>query len=253
MANNNNSFIVTGYSLRAPNCSNVPEFAKALAEQRDLTTEVPSSSLSTGKRQGRLNPEDFESCTDHADFFGIDKDEKKKNVELCLFYQVLYEAVLDAGVSIKDLENDSTTGVYIVVDNGRCSSNTTTDNDDDVHIAKRICDHWNMCGPCFTLDIHVDACSPLKSLDRAVKDLHTKRIKRAIVGAVSLFSSSTTIATTSRTSHQQQEYQPTISPTGHCYSFDKRANGICMAEGVVCLVLERGARDGYGTTLKYIP
>jgi acyl transferase domain-containing protein len=225
-----NSFIVTGYSLRAPNCSNVPEFAKALVEQRDLTTNVSSP----GKRQGRLHPEDLESCVDHADFFGIHDDEKK-DVALCLFYQVLYEAVLDAGVCIKDLENDSTTGVYIVVDNGRCSSNTN--ENDAAHIAKRICDHWNICGPCVTFDIHVDRCSPLKALDRAVKDLHSRRVKRAIVGAVSLLS-------TSQRTHEN------ISPTGHCYSFDKRADGICLAEGVACLVLERGASNGFGT--KYL-
>lgn len=105
---------ITGYSLRAPNCSSVPEFARALKEGRDLTTadtRYPSGFLGLPPRQGRLNDADLKEF--NPSFFGLShKQAEKMDPAIRLLLKVSYEALLDAQINIQSLQG-SNTGVYV--------------------------------------------------------------------------------------------------------------------------------------------
>ena len=63
---------IVGYSLRAPNCSSVQEFAAALEGGKDLTTantRYPIGHLDLPPRQGRLKDNDLSNF--NASFFGL--------------------------------------------------------------------------------------------------------------------------------------------------------------------------------------
>lgn len=100
--------------------------------------------------------------------------------------------------------------------------------------ANRLSYFYDLKGPSMTLDT---ACSSsLVALDQAVKDINAGIIDRAIVGGISL-----TLDANKNASFNAFKM---LSPTGHCYSFDSRADGYCRSEGIVCIILERGT-NGY--------
>ena len=110
---------IVGYSLRAPNTSNVPDFAAALRAGKDLTTSntrYPSGHLGLPPRQGRIRDDDI-ACFD-ADFFGLShKQADAMDPLIRMLLPVSYEALLDAALCIDDLRG-SKTGVYV----GHCFS-----------------------------------------------------------------------------------------------------------------------------------
>ena len=110
---------IVGYSLRAPNTSSVPEFAKALRSGEDLTTSntrYPHGHLGLPPRQGRIKDSDFE-CFD-AKFFGLSyKQAEAMDPLIRMLLEVSYEALLDAQLSMDDIRG-SNTGVYV----GHCFS-----------------------------------------------------------------------------------------------------------------------------------
>ena len=104
---------IVGYSLRAPNCSSVVEFAEALEAGKDLTTSntrYPSSLWGLPPRQGRLRDEDLNDLT--PTFFGLSrKMAEKMDPAIRLLLKVSYEALMDAHIDIASIRG-SRTGVY---------------------------------------------------------------------------------------------------------------------------------------------
>ena len=110
---------VVGYSLRAPKCSSVPEFASALKAGQDLTTDktrYPSGHLGLPPRQGRIRDSEFNRF-DNA-FFGLShKQTEAMDPQIRMLLEVSYESLLDASLSMERIRG-SNTGVYI----GHCFS-----------------------------------------------------------------------------------------------------------------------------------
>ena len=105
---------IVGYSLRAPKCSSVPEFAKALREGADLTTartRYPSGHLGLFPRQGRIKDSDF--ATFDPAFFGLShKQAEAMDPQIRMLLEVSYESLLDAHISINNIRGGNT-GVYV--------------------------------------------------------------------------------------------------------------------------------------------
>jgi len=100
--------------------------------------------------------------------------------------------------------------------------------------ANRLSYYYDLKGPSMTMDT---ACSSsLLALDRASKDIKAGIIERAIVCGISLCLDHGKNAILVKAQM--------LSPTGHCHVFDTRADGYCRADGIGCVILERGA-SGY--------
>ena len=104
---------IVGYSLRAPNCSSVQEFAEALKEGRDLTTSdtrYPCGLHGLPPRQGRIKDEDLEEM--NPVFFGMSRKlAEKMDPVIRVLLKVCYEALMDANIDISSIRG-SRTGVY---------------------------------------------------------------------------------------------------------------------------------------------
>lgn len=246
MADIDKPVAIIGYSLRAPNCSSVEEFANALKAGADLTTgntRYPHGHLGLPPRQGRLKEEDV-ACFD-ASFFGLShKQAEAMDPSIRILLKVSYEALMDAQIDVKRLRG-SKTGVYV----GHCFSDSlallgsaSNPNKNGYELvngayamaANRLSYFYDLKGPSITVDT---ACSSsLVALDRAVRDIRQGLVDRAIVGGLSL----------TLDPHKNSSFNAftMLSPTGRCHSFDTRANGYCRSDGIACVVLEPGSK-GY--------
>ena len=100
--------------------------------------------------------------------------------------------------------------------------------------ANRLSYFYDFKGPSMTMDT---ACSSsLLALDRAARDIKAGIIERALVCGISL--------TFDHCKNVILVNAKMLSPTGHCHVFDSRADGYSRADGVGCVVLERGS-SGY--------
>lgn len=100
--------------------------------------------------------------------------------------------------------------------------------------ANRLSYFYDFQGPSITIDT---ACSSsLVALDRAVHDINTGIIDRAVVGGLSL-----TLDPNKNSSFNAFQM---LSSTGRCHAFDSRADGYCRSDGLGCIILERGV-EGY--------
>ena len=103
-------------------------------------------------------------------------------------------------------------------------------------IANRLSYFYDFKGPSLVIDT---ACSSsLVALHYALRDFNDGTIDRAVVAGLSFTSNP----------HKNQSFAAfkMLSPTGHCHVFDKRADGYCRSDGVVCIILER-SEEGYAT------
>lgn len=233
---------IVGYSLRGPKCSSVQEFAEALKGGADLTTaktRYPHGHLGLPPRQGLLKEKDVQNF--NAPFFGLShKQAQAMDPGVRLLMQVSYEALMDAQINIQSLRG-SMTGVYV----GHCfsdyfslqSSSANPDksgyelvNGAHCMAANRLSYFYDLRGPSMTIDT---ACSSsLVAVDRAARDIKAGIVDRAVVGGLSL----------TLDPHKSASFNTfnMLSPTGHCHSFENRADGYCRSDGVACIVLERG-------------
>ena len=104
-------------------------------------------------------------------------------------------------------------------------------------IAGRIANRLDLGGVNFTVDA---ACAAsLAAIDMAVKELTTGSSDMVLCGGADLHNSINDYLLFSSVH--------ALSPTGQCHTFDAKADGIVLGEGVACVVLKRLAdaeRDG---------
>ena len=110
---------IVGYSLRAPKCSSVTDFGRALEAGEDLTTgdtRYPHGHLGLPPRQGRLNQDDVSHFP--PSFFGLShKQAEVMDPAIRILLKVSYEALMDAQLPLESIRG-SRTGVYV----GHCFS-----------------------------------------------------------------------------------------------------------------------------------
>lgn len=231
------SLLITGYSGRFPEADSIQEFYALLAAKKNLATtpkRYPLGYHGLPDLAGHLNTVDrFDSK-----FFKMNQTMAEGvDPQIRILLEVVYEAMLDAGLSIKKVKGTNT-GVYV----GNCFSDYHTAILSDIGsingfenvgsclsmAANKISYFFDMTGPSFAIDT---ACSSsLFALDRACQDILNGKVDRAIVAGVSM------------------NFRPAISaaflkynmlsPTGSCKSFDKAADGYCRAEAIGAVIIE---------------
>lgn len=229
---------ISGYSGRFPNSNNVESLFNNLKDKRDCVSDskrYPKGYLDLPDRAGHLNEIDkFDNL-----FFKMNKTHVEgMDIQIRLLLEVVYEAIVDSGLSIETIKNTQT-GVYV----GNCFSDYHNGIIQNIHkvngyenlgsaismSANKISYFFDLKGPSMAIDT---ACSSsLHALSIACNDIASGKIERAIVAGVSLNLRPVV-------SKVFQKYNM-LSPDGTCYSFDDRANGYCRSETINAIVLQK--------------
>ncbi|BBO59205.1 SDR family NAD(P)-dependent oxidoreductase [Mycoavidus sp. B2-EB] len=232
---------VIGMSGRFARANNLQALWAALAKGEDLTEEVSRWDLSRHysptsppycKRGGFLRDID---CFDPL-FFNISGLEATyMDPQQRLFLEEAWRALEDAGYAGAGIAGQRC-GVYVGCSAGDYQNlvdaaappQALWGNANSVTPA-RIAYHLNLQGPALAIDT---ACSSsLVALHQACQSLRTGEVELALAGGVFVQSTESFYVLANRAGM--------LSPTGHCYTFDARADGFVPSEGVGVVVLKR--------------
>ena len=239
---------VIGMAARLPDSENIKEFEQQILLSKDFIKEIPDarwdvdhwfseqkdeSNKSYSKWGSFVNDVD---CFDEA-FFGMSPREAKwTDPQLRLLLEVVQETIDYAGQD--SLIRGSNTGVFV----GSCFHEYWDEIvrrqiplSDYQHVSSvmsslsgRISYHFDLQGASIPLD---NACaSSLTAMHLACKALQRGELESAIVAGSNLLISPLHYVYFSRIN--------ALSPTGHCHSFDKDADGYVPGEGVAALMLK---------------
>jgi len=175
-----------------------------------------------------------------AGFFGISPLEAQRmDPQQRMLLEVSYEAVQDAGLSLKDLD-DSKTAVFIGIsahDYGdlqntpeeRVNIGSHTNVGSALCInANRISYSYNLKGPSFALDT---ACSAsLNAVHMACRSIWNGDATAAFAGGVNSI-----LKPEPQMGFSKGGF---LSPDGTCFSFDERGNGYIRSEGAGLIFLK---------------
>ncbi|KAF2123089.1 hypothetical protein BDV96DRAFT_681663 [Lophiotrema nucula] len=251
---------VIGIGCRLPGGSTSPDaFWQMLLEGRDAWSDVPEERFrwesfynSSPEAQGCMNhrgghfiQQDIK--TFDADFFGIPPTEANSiDPQQRLLLETAYEAVEDAGISLKDFRG-SNTAVYAATfanDYDRMLSKDPSDlhpyhlvGTGNATFANRISYVFDLSGPSVTIDT---GCSgSLVAVHQACQSLRTFEADLAIgCGAVLILCPDHMVA---------MSPQHILNEDGRCFSFDSRGSGYGRGEGAGLVLLKRlddAIRDG---------
>ncbi|XP_012270411.1 fatty acid synthase [Orussus abietinus] len=234
--------VISGFSGRLPESSNIEEFKQQLFDGVDLVTDDerrwPSGLHGLPTRTGKVK--DISSFD--ATFFGVHaKQAHVMDPQLRQLLELTHEAISDAGVNPTDVRG-SRTGVFIGVSDSESSEFWTADPDKvtgygltgccRAMFPNRISYTFDFNGPSFAVDT---ACSSsMVALHQAITAMKTGQCDAAIVGGASLLLKPTNSLQFHRLSM--------LSPDGMCKAFDASGNGYVRSEAFVVIYLQK-ARD----------
>nr|AKG25413.1 putative polyketide synthase [Hematodinium sp. SG-2015] len=246
---------IVGMACRFPGAKNHHEFWDNLASKTvsiGPLPKPPSDANSTKKRQHRPRWDCslYDATTFRAgymddsvmeqfdnDFFSISpKEAIELDVSQRLALEVTVEALRDAGIPLTRLRKRKV-GVFVGASNVDSSllhfhdPNTTTGftmlSTVMCMIANRISHFLDITGPSFTLDTACSSSAYAFSL--AETSLANKECEIAIVIGVNALLAPAPFVAMSRANM--------LSPTGECFPFDERANGMVRGEGCGAVIL----------------
>ncbi|CAH1176264.1 unnamed protein product [Phaedon cochleariae] len=235
--------VISGISGVFPSSRNVEEFRQNLYNKIDMITETHRPGFEhpdQPARHGTLPP-----ILDYFDagYFGLNMNEVDNSyVGTRMVLERVIEAIFDAGMNPKDLEN-SKTGIFTGVSNEESITKfykPIAENDAKPMFLRRlktllgsnIAHHLRLKGPV----VHCDtACSTtLHSLDSAYQAISQGRCDAAIVcGHNFCLAPGSTL---------QFAWLGVLSKEGMCQPFDKDGNGYVRSEAQAVIILQR-ARD----------
>ncbi|WP_035845812.1 type I polyketide synthase [Kitasatospora azatica] len=265
MTNNNaardlsDAVAIVGMACRFPQAPDPEAFWRVLSEGIEAITETPlerwdadavfdPDPAAPGKTHTRRGG--YLDQVDHFDptFFGISpREAAAMDPQQRLILELAWEALEEGGIVPADL-HDSRTGVYIgaiwddyaTLTNQHATDNTTHHTLTGLHrsiIANRVSYTLGLRGPSYTIDS--GQSSSLVAVHTACESLRRGESDLALAGGVNL----TLIPDSTITSAKFGG----LSPDGHCYTFDERANGYVRGEGGALIVLKtltRALADG---------
>ncbi len=249
---------IIGASCRFPGADGIEAYWRLLSEGIDAVRRIDDERWSTrffyhpgrtavGKSYtwsaGLIDGVDrFEPA-----FFGISpREAAQMDPQQRLMLELAWHAVEDAGIPASRLAG-SETGVFVgasstdyrdvrIGDPSSSDSYSMTGGTLSI-IANRVSYVFDLRGPSFTVDT---ACSSsLVALHQACEAIRAGRIATAIVGGVNVLLSPFSYVGFCRAAM--------LSPTGHCYAFDERADGYVRSEGggvVILKPLKQAIADG---------
>ncbi|MFB7615013.1 SDR family NAD(P)-dependent oxidoreductase, partial [Kitasatospora sp. NPDC056181] len=227
---------VIGMSGRFPQARTVDEFWNLLAEGREAIGRIPADRLEswrgpldvTGVKGGWLpGAAEFDPL-----FFEISpKEAEAMDPRQRLLLQESWRALEDAGYGAEQLR-DNTMGMFVGAEQGDYQrltgdEETLTSGHDGI-LAARLGYFLNFSGP--VLSINTACSAGLAAVHQACLSLRTGECDTAVAAGVNLLSTSTFFEHATRSGM--------LSDDGVCYAFDKRANGLVMAEAVAVVVLK---------------
>ncbi len=238
---------IIGMSGRFPGAENIDVFWNNLCEGRNSIREIPPSRWASNYYSPEKAPGKSYSkwCglledIDKFDplFFNISpREAEQMDPQQRLFLQESWRAIEDAGYNPESLSG-SKCGVFVGNSGGDYGDLSSTDTFlltshyftgmSASILAGRISYFLDLRGPSLTIDT---ACSSsLVALHHAYQSLLQGETDLAIAGGVSLL--------TTPKLHILCSQAGMLSPQGHCYTFDQRANGFVPGEGVGVVVLK---------------
>ncbi len=241
---------IVGMAGKFPGADNITEFWENLKEGKDSVSDVVgkrwseqafySDGVKTSEGKPRWmgalsNIENFDPL-----FFNISPTEAAcMDPQQRLFLQQAWLAFEDAGYSREKLDGVNC-GTYVgvmqneyweyVYDDSqkRGVAQTATGNSNAI-LAARIAYLLNLHGPALAIDT---ACSSsLVALHMACQSLRSRDVDMALVGGVTLY--------LSPDGYSRMHDAGMLSHSGHCYTFDNRADGFVPAEGAAAVVVKR--------------
>ncbi|KAM7454939.1 hypothetical protein BLSTO_04303 [Blastocystis sp. subtype 1] len=238
---------IVGMGMRAPEADDIDSFWRLLEEKRDVTREIPKERFNTdfwcNKTKFKGSSISFrggfiDSIRDFdAPFFNLSANEARElDPQIRLLLETAWNAIEDAGITL----DESTThgGVFIghmthdymeILSSSRYSINShCMQGNAETMAANRLSYFFNMSGPSVTYNT---ACSSsLVAIHGAVQAIQSGECDWAIAGgANALLDPRYFIGFTD---------WGTMSPDGHCFSFDSRGNGYVRCEGAGIIVLK---------------
>jgi polyketide synthase PksN len=236
----NQGIAIVGMSGRFAQSDNLDQLWAHLANGKDLVTEASRWPLPATDKEGEALCRSGSFLNDIARFdplfFNISGLEATyMDPQQRLFLEESWKALEDAGyVGLND--TGTTCGVYV-----GCGPSDYADlfsdeipaqsfwgNSSSV-LASRISYHLNLQGPAIAIDT---ACSSsLVAMHMASQALWDKEIDLAIAGGVFVQATSDFFQLTNNAGM--------LSATGHCHTFDARADGFVPGEGAGVVVLKR--------------
>ncbi|XP_011499008.1 PREDICTED: fatty acid synthase [Ceratosolen solmsi marchali] len=243
--------VISGFSGRLPESSNIDEFKQQLFEGVDLVTDDerrwPSGIHGLPSRTGKIK----DLASFDATFFGVHA--KQANVmdpQQRMLLELTHEAILDAGFNPAEIRG-SKTGVFIGVSDSESDEYWTADPDMvngygltgccRAMFPNRISYTFDLTGPSFAVDT---ACSSsLYAMHQAITSIRSGQCDAAIVGGVNLL--------LKPTSSLQFHRLSMLSPGGACKAFDSSGDGYVRSEAAVVVYLQRtrDARRVYATVV----
>ncbi|MBB4952061.1 amino acid adenylation domain-containing protein [Agrobacterium vitis] len=237
---------VVGMAGMFPQCDDLQAFWDALAEGRDLVSEIPADRWNWRDYQADANGKPisrwggFLSQVDRFDphVFGISPREAEwMDPQQRLMLEAVWSAVENAGQKPSDFAG-SRTGVFVGVTNsdygnlvnrlGAVEGHTLTGVAHTI-IANRISFQFDLKGPSEVIDT---ACSSsLVAVRRAMEAIRAGHCDQAFAGGVNVILSPEIYVALSKANM--------LSPDGRCRAFDHRANGYVRGEGVGVVLLKR--------------
>lgn len=229
---------VVGISGKFPKSDSIDELWKNLIENVDCIEDIPAKHLNqrfflgateksgnvSCKRGGILEKMD---CFDPL-FFNISPIEAAAmNPHQRLIIQECWRALEDAGYNPKKLSGTQT-GIYVGAESTGYFGESFTGFSDAI-TASRLSYFANFRGP--ALAVNTGCSASAVAIHLACESLRNKETDMALAGGVS-----TCIDQNLRT---YLEEIGMLSPSGRCYTFDTRADGTVLSEGVGIVVLKR--------------
>ncbi|MET7641390.1 SDR family NAD(P)-dependent oxidoreductase [Streptomyces sp. NPDC005438] len=234
----NEPVAIVGLSCRLPKAPDPSAFWKLLCDEVSAITEVPEGREPAGGRWGAFldRVEEFD-----ADFFGVTPREAAVlDPQQRLMLELVWSALEDARTVPATLRG-SATGVFVGAmrdDYALLLSRAGQSGRAEVNhhamtgvsrglIANRVSHFLGLRGPSMVID--AGQASSLVAVHNAVRSLQRGESRLAVAGGVNLHLAA-------ETATLAEEFGG-LSPDGHCYTFDARANGFVRGEGGAVLIL----------------
>ena len=252
----NDPIVIVGMGIRAPESSDLEAFWSHLEQKHDLTRDIPNDRFNTdfwcskekvkgcsiSSRCGIIdNITEFD-----APFFNLSVNEAKElDPQIRLLLETAWYAIEDAGIVLGHSTEHG--GVFIghmthdymeILSSSRHTINShCMQGNAETMAANRLSFFFNLTGPSITYNT---ACSSsLVAIHGAVQAIQSGECDWALAGgANALLDPRYFVGFTD---------WGTMSPDGHSFSFDSRANGYVRCEGagmVVLKCLSRAKADG---------
>lgn len=246
-----NDIVISGFSGRLPESSNIDEFKRNLFEGIDMVTDDerrwPSGLHGLPTRTGKLK----DLASFDAVFFGVHaKQATVMDPQLRMLLELTHEAIIDAGINPSEVRGTKT-GVFIGVSDSESDEFWTADPDIingygltgccRAMFPNRISYTFDFKGPSFALDT---ACSSsMYAMHSAISAMRSGQCDAAIVGGVNLV--------LKPTSSLQFHRLSMLSLDGACKAFDASGNGYVRSEAAVVIYLQKSndARRVYATVV----